>query len=202
LLSGMTDPAERALIVSAMPIGFNVQRSPDGKSGEFAWMPPCTSADQAGCLVSYVTFRADAPPPAQSRFGRATTPGMEVVCVNPAALMGHADQANAIFTTSGSSGSGKQPDWVMGKAQPTTNFVSPPGLIATQCVKQGGASYLAMTVNADPNDPRADDVAGDVMIAGQRLPDWGLHLIDMPSTMGDLVALTARQYAAWERARR
>ncbi len=201
LLSGMTDPAQRDLIVSAMPIGFNVNRSADGQSGDFAWMPVCESADQAGCLVAYVSFRSDVPPTAGTRFARASEDGMEVVCVNPAALMGHANSAQAILATGGiSNSSNPQPDWVEGEPQPTTNFVAPTGLIATRCVSEGGASYLEVTVNADPADPRADEISGDVMAMGQRLDDWGLHLVDMPVVMGDLVDLTARQYAAWEAA--
>lgn len=202
LLSDMTDPAQRDLIVSAMPIGFNVNRSADGRSGDFAWMPVCESADQAGCLVGYVTFRSDVPPPAGTRFGRTAQEGMEVVCVNPAALMGHAGNARAILATNGmSSSSNPQPDWVEGEPQPATNFVAPTGLISTRCVSEGGATYLEVTVNADPDDPRADDIAGDVVAMGRRLDDWGLHLVDMPVVMGDLVDLTARQYSAWKAAR-
>ena len=80
LLTDMTDPAERSLIVSAMPIGYNVERSADGKSGDFPWMPPCERADQAGCVVAYETFRSDFPPPANSRFGRSQKEGMSVLC--------------------------------------------------------------------------------------------------------------------------
>ena len=29
------------------------------------------------------------------------------------------------------------------------------------------------------------------------LKDWGLHLIDMPVVMGDLVELSGKQAAAW-----
>ena len=165
-------------------------------------MPLCERADQAGCLVSYVTFRSDVPPPPGTRFGRTSEAGMEVVCVKPAALMGHADSAHAILSTHGiSSSANPQPDWVEGEPQPTTNFVAPTGLISTRCVSEGGASYLEVTVNADPDDPRADEIAGDVIVMGQRLDDWGLHLVDMPVVMGDLVALTKRQYDAWAAAR-
>ncbi|MXO86654.1 DUF3089 domain-containing protein [Altererythrobacter aurantiacus] len=202
LLNEMTDPAQRDLIISAMPIGYNVERSADGTRGDYPWMPACTSADQAGCVIGYVTFREEMPPPAQTRFGRATGEGMNVLCVNPAALLGHAESANAILAANGiSSSSNPQADWVEGEPQPTTNFVSVPGLVGTRCVNENGASYLAMNVNADPADPRTDTIAGDVIVAGQRLPDWGLHLIDMPVVMGDLVALTERQYAAWAEGR-
>jgi hypothetical protein len=76
-------------IVSAMLIGTNVL-VPEGRDvgGDFRSMPLCRSASQTGCIVSYVTFRADVPPPPDSRFGRTSEPGMMVACTNPAALSG------------------------------------------------------------------------------------------------------------------
>lgn len=198
LLDRMDNPAERALVISAMLIGTNVERSPDGSEGNFPWMPVCTSADQAGCLVSYVTFRDTVPPPANTRFGRTQTPDREVVCVDPAGLMG-GDSADAIFSTAGvGSSSQVVTEWAQGEPLPTTLFTSVPGLVQTRCISEGGASYLQVSVAADPDDARVDDIPGDVLAAGNRLDDWGLHLVDMPVVMGDLVALTARQYAAWE----
>lgn len=201
LLEAMPE-GERDQVISALLIGTNVERSKDDPSaGDFAWMPPCTRSDQHGCVVSYVTFRHDAPPPANSRFGRAQSAGMEVLCVNPADLMGDADGTQAIFSTGGV-GTSSEPmtEWVVGEPLPTTNFVGAPGLIEAHCTAQGGAHYLAVTVHGDPADPRVDEITGDVVVAGSRLADWGLHLIDMPVVMGDLVALTARQHATWAQA--
>ncbi|WP_338446554.1 DUF3089 domain-containing protein [Pelagerythrobacter marensis] len=198
LLEAMPE-SERGRVISALLIGTNVERATDDPArGEIAWMPPCTRADQYGCLVSYVTFRADAPPPAGSRFGRARGAGNAVLCVDPAALMGHGESARAIFSTGGVGTSSKpMTEWVAGRPLPTTGFTAVPGLISTECVDADGAQYLAVTVNGDPADPRVDDITGDVFVGETRLDDWGLHLIDMPVAMGDLVALTARQHAAW-----
>ncbi|MGK3844998.1 DUF3089 domain-containing protein, partial [Enterococcus faecium] len=62
-------PAQK-LLISAMLMGTNVA-VPAGKDvgGDFKAVPLCRKADQTGCLVSYVTFRRDAPPPETSRFG-------------------------------------------------------------------------------------------------------------------------------------
>ena len=57
----------------------------------------------------------------------------------------------------------------------------------------GGFSYLSVTVNADPNDARADEIGGDVMINEQVAMDWGLHVIDVHLVMGNLVALAKTQ---------
>ena len=199
LLKTMTIPAERAKVVSALLIGTNVERSAnDPSAGDFAWMPACTSADQHGCVVSYVTFRDTVPPPANTRFGRTQNAGMQTLCVNPVALLGKGAAADAIFSTGGVGTSSKpMAEWVSGEPLPTTNFVSAPGLIEARCVAQGGANYLAVTVKGNPADRRVDDITGDVFAGDRRLDDWGLHLIDMPVVMGDLVALTERQHASW-----
>ena len=200
LLSDMDSPGERDQIIAAHLIGTNVARSvTDSTSGDFPWMPVCTHADQAGCLVSYVTFRRDVPPPAGSRFGHTGNAGQHVVCVNPAGLLGHAESTHAIFSTEGVGTSSKpMTEWVAGQPLPTTSFTSAPGLIAAECVSHGGYDYLAIDVLGDPDDPRVDDITGDVVVGDTRLDDWGLHLIDMPVVMGDLVDLSARQYAVWQ----
>ncbi|HEX8383288.1 MAG TPA: DUF3089 domain-containing protein [Sphingomonas sp.] len=191
--------AVRRNIVSAMLIGTNVL-VPQGSDvgGDLKRMPLCRTGDQYGCVVSYVSFRADAPPPEPSRFGRSTTPGMTVACTNPAALNGGRGAADAIFPAAGL-GATSTPfaPWTGDGAATATPFVRVPGLIATECVARGGASYLAVTVNANGADPRADTIGGDVSANGRVLRDWGLHLVDMPVVMGDLVALAERQAAAW-----
>ncbi len=189
----------RRNIVSAMLIGTNVL-VPEGRDvgGDLKRMPLCRTGDQYGCVVSYVTFRADAPPPAGGRFGRAETPGMAVACTNPAALGGGRAVSDAIFSATGMGASATPfTPWTSDAAPVTTPFVRVPGLIATECVARDGAGYLAVTVNANPADPRADTIGGDVVAGGRVLPDWGLHLLDMPVVMGDLVALAERQAAAW-----
>jgi hypothetical protein len=54
-----------------------------------------------------------------------------------------------------------------------------------------------VTVNANPQDPRTDTIVGDVVVNGTVLKDWGLHLIDMPVEMGNLVTLSEYQAASW-----
>jgi hypothetical protein len=46
-------------------------------------------------------------------------------------------------------------------------------------------------VNADPADPRIDNIGGDIT------PDWGLHLVDANVAMGDLVKIARRQARAY-----
>ena len=79
----------------------------------------------------------------------------------------------------------------------STPFATVPGLLQGECVAKDGFSYLQVTVLADPDDPRTDDIAGDVVIGEQIAKDWGLHLIDMHLAMGNMVALAKQQAAAY-----
>lgn len=186
-------------IISAMLIGTNVAVPKGAKvGGDLKQMPICSSAAETGCVVSYVTFRSDAPPPANSRFGKAPSADAAIACTNPADLTGKRAVADAIFTTGGP-GDSAQPmaSWAS-NATVETPFVRTPGLISTECVSRDGFDYLAVTVNADPADPRTDTITGDVVANGTVLKDWGLHLIDMPVAMGDLLRLADSQAAAWQ----
>jgi hypothetical protein len=191
-------PVQRRLI-SAMLLGTNVA-VPAGQDvgGDFKRVPLCRKDGQYGCIVSYVSFRADSPPPANSRFGKVPTAGQVAACTNPAALAGGKAVTDAILGARGAgTGSAAMGPWTTDGAPVTTAFVKVPGLISAECVSQGGFDYLAVTVNADPADPRTDTIVGDVAIGPAILKDWGLHLIDMPVAMGDLVALADRQATEW-----
>jgi len=203
LLAAIEHDPIRDRIVSAMLLGTNFA-VPEGHAvgGDLKRMPICTRSGEFGCVVTYVTFRSETPPPANARFGRVPGEGMRAACVNPAALLGRGTASDAIFVTRGA-GLGARPmtEWVKARPLPTTPFVRVPGLISTRCVSAGDTAYLAVTTHARPADPRIDDVQGDVVVGGSVLPDWGLHLIDMPVAMGDLVALSRAQYDAWRAAR-
>jgi hypothetical protein len=191
-------PAAKRLI-SAMIPGTNVA-VPAGQmvGGDLKSTPLCQSADQTGCVVAYVTFRADAPPPANSRFGTVPQPGMVAACVNPAALSGGAAVTDPYLGARGAGlASLAMGPWTKDGAPVTTPFVKVPGLISAACSETGPFHYLAVTINADPADPRTDTIVGDVVVAGVMLKDWGLHLIDMPVEMGNLVELSDRQARAW-----
>lgn len=147
--------------------------------------------------MTYVSFRADVPPPTKTRFARSAATGMQVACTNPAALGGGSAPLDAYLPTGSLVGSAPSFEWSQGGAPVTTNFVKLPGLISGACVVKDGASYFEATVNGDPADARTDTIPGDVMVGPQRLDDWGLHLIDMNLALGDLVKLAETQYGAW-----
>jgi hypothetical protein len=182
------------LMVSAMLIGTNVPVV----DGRFGGIPLCTADSQTGCLISFVSFRDTVPPPATSRFGVVTEPDAVAACTNPAALGGGKGAlSNYLWATPrGGSDGGVARAWVPGKTLDTA-WVSAPGLLWAQCVQANGFSYLSVTVNADPADPRTDDISGDVVVMGKVDANWGLHLIDVNLAQGDLLRIAAAQAKAW-----
>lgn len=198
--------AKRALLISAFLLGANVP-VPDGKDvgGAFENVPLCRAPGQTGCVVAFSTFRATDPPPANTLFGRAPG-GMTAACVNPAALGGGAATLRAYLSNGGSilSPEVSPLPWVtpVPKKPVATPFIAVPGLLTGECVKGETGSYLAIRVNANTADPRVDDIKGDVVSAGARLANWGLHPIDMHLVMGDLLDLVAKQSKAWLSGRR
>jgi Protein of unknown function (DUF3089) len=162
----------------------------------------CLSADQTGCMVSYVTYRegdafvADG----SGRFGRPQ-PGEVPACTNPSALSGGRASLTPYFPIASAPLLG---EFIIDRAdgpfadsstapEITTPFYTMPGFLEGECTTgPSGIGYLRVSVNADPEDPRADDFNGEMI-----LQDWGLHLVDMTVAMGNLVELGAVQSATW-----
>lgn len=188
-------------ILSAMLLGTTVQ-VPDGRKvgGTFISMPVCESGDQIGCIISYASFRSDVPPPSNASFGRNGN-GTHAVCTNPAQLAKGSNELHAYLSNNQADGfSSESPaPWVDNGIAIHTPFVSVPGLLSAECVDNGRFNYLQITVNADPNDPRTDEIVGDVMNPdGTVNAGWGLHLIDVNVAMGDLQQLVHEQARTWE----
>jgi hypothetical protein len=180
------EPLLRDRLVGAYLLGTTVavlEGEVDG--GDFENVPLCEAEDQVGCVVTYASFRSTAPPPADSFFGRPRSGEGVAGCVNPASPGGGAATLHpylpgeAAFADPARNG------------EVTTPFVTFPDLIRAECVEEGGFSYLSITVDGDPADPRTDDIGGDLS------PPWGLHLIDVQVAMGDVVEMARSQIAAY-----
>jgi hypothetical protein len=188
----------QSLIISALLLGTNLP-VPKGKDvgGAFQHMPLCHAASQTGCVITYASFRATAPPPANSRFGKVAGENMVSACTNPAALQGGSGELHAYLGAHGSgivAGAEAAPGPWVKPAQPiTTPFVSVPGMLTAECVTDENNSYLAISVHSDSAGPRASDIAGDVVVNGQVFADWGLHLIDVNLAMGNLLDIVSQQ---------
>ncbi len=187
------DEQLRGRLVSALLLGATVA-VPEGEDvgGDFANIPLCREATQTGCVISYASFRDNAPPPAGSFFGRATE-GM-AACTNPASLAGGPGTLRPYFETEGGGGALSalvtvvEEPWASG-VDITTPWVTLPGFVEAECVVKEGFSYLEIRVLADPADPRIDDIGGDILA----LPSFGLHIVDVNLGMGDLVEIVGQQ---------
>jgi hypothetical protein len=191
-------PIQKQLI-SAMLLGTSlpVPRDKD-VGGAFQQLPLCRNSKQIGCVITYASFRSDAPPPANSRFGKVGGENMVAGCTNPAALKGGSGELHAYLSTGGS-GSSAAPvkPWLTNGQGINTPFVSVPGMLTAECVSNDKGSYLAVTVHSDSADPRTDDITGDVVREGKVLPEWGLHLIDVNLGIGNLVDIVRDQAKAY-----
>jgi len=187
-------------MVSAILLGATLA-VPRGKDvgGAFRQVPLCRSASQTGCVIAYASFRSTVPPPANTRFGKVGDQTMVAACTNPAALAGGSGELRAYLSTDGRTITGTTPPrpWVVPERPIDTPWVSVPGLLTAQCASNDHATYLEVTVHADPADPRTDDIIGDLGGAGQVLADWGLHLVDVNLAMGNLVDIVGQQAKAW-----
>jgi hypothetical protein len=71
-------------------------------------------------------------------------------------------------------------------------------MLTARCTSNENATYLEVTVHADPAGRRTDDIIGDISANGQVLANWGLHLVDINLALGNLVDIVGRQARAWQ----
>ena len=192
-------PVQKQL-VSAMILGATLE-TPKGKDvgGAFKSVPLCRKPGQIGCVVNFSAFRSTVTPPGNTLFGKAQDPAVNSgSCTNPATLGEGSAPLRAYLSNSGRTITGTVPlkPWAADKTVETP-WVSVPGLLTAKCASNENATYLEITVNGDPADPRVDDIIGDLGATGKPLANWGLHLIDVNLAMGNLIDLVAQQTKAY-----
>jgi hypothetical protein len=199
LLSSEIDPKPRLRrqLVSALLLGGNVTVAAGRDSGgDFQHIPACRRNDQTGCVVAYSSF--DQPPPPDSAFARvggssARTGeghGLQVLCVNPAALGGGAGTLEPYRSTIPIPG----PIGAIDGPHPSapTPWVRYPGRYTAKCESKNGATWLQITDIGEPTDQ-----PGPFQVSSVLGPTWGLHLQDMNLALGNLVDLVHSQVAAF-----
>jgi|GEM_PF-74851 len=185
------DPVDKRFLAAYLA-GTNILVPKDKVvGGTYTHVPLCEKPEQLGCIETWSSFRENSPPPDNSLFGSSSDPALVAACTNPAKADGSSAELHAYLSKSGP-GSSSTPmgEWAT-DVEVDTFFVSAPGLISGECKFGKTGEYLSIKVNADENDPRADDISGDVVSNGTPSAEWGLHLIDIPLVMGDLLKLTA-----------
>jgi hypothetical protein len=186
----------QAQLVSAVMLGFNVEVPIGAKvGGTFKRTPLCSSAEQNACVVSFVSFRAESPPPANTRFGLSRSPGMQIGCVDPAQLSGMPPQTTVPARSNLLGQPTASPEWQRIVGSVDTAFITLPDYLQDACVADGGRGYLAISSTAEPNDVRPKHIPGDLIVGGKTWDDWGLHLVDFNLGAGNLVEIVRRQAA-------
>lgn len=201
-----TQPALHDRLIAAYLMGSNVE-VPIGADvgGTFANTPACRHADQTACVIAYSSYRDKDPELSAPRYGRASTPGNRVLCVNPAALSGGEASLDMIMPyqfppifqlllKSRGTG-GPYADRATNLSMMVdTPFFAVPGQVRGECVADAaGTSYLRVRIDANRADPRADDYPAE-FYGGT---GWGTHLADLWLTQGNLLQLAQSQSAAW-----
>jgi hypothetical protein len=193
--------AVQSRMLSAILLGTTIA-VPKGKDvgGSFQHVPLCRSASQIGCVITYASFRSTVPPPANTLFGKVPDANMTAACTNPAALAGGSGELHPYLDRTGRTITSNTPakPWVTPEQPIDTPWVSVPGLLTAKCSSNDNASgFLEVTVHGDPNDPRVDDIVGDIGAPPNVLANWGLHLIDVNLSMGNLLDIVAQQTKAY-----
>jgi hypothetical protein len=192
------NPKLRRRLVSAVLLGGNVTvASGRDSGGDFQNIRACHRRDQTGCVVAYSTF--DQPPPPNSLFGRVgggssarggEGTGLEVLCVNPAALGGGSGALETYRRTTpipGPIGA------VIGQLPSApTPWVRYPRLYDAKCESANGATWLQVTNAGGPTDQR-------LRFQYPLGPTWGLHLSDVNIALGNLVDLVRKQATTYGR---
>jgi hypothetical protein len=174
-------PAERAALVRSYKRGQRI-------GGDFRHIPGCTSAREPGCVIAFSTF--DGPVPANSRFGRTTATGLQVLCTNPAALGGGAGIVDPIFPSApfapGSTIALANSLLHLTQPRPATVWSELPGAYTARCSTAGGASALEVGALHGAQVPRPSPDA-----------TWGLHLLDANVALGNLVSIVGSEASAF-----
>ena len=182
-------PVARQMALAIIP-GFNVL-VPPGKltGGTFKSTPLCTRAGERGCVVTYVSYRTNNPPPSGALFGYAPA-GMTVACTNPAALGSRGWQKLDSYwpTRTTYPVPGGPISW-SSEGAPPTPFVRTEGLASGRCVNDGQRGYLEVRTEVTPGAKWTNRIGGEVGIGGLFIPGWGMHLADVPVAQGDLLRL-------------
>jgi len=192
LISEEIDPkrSARRRLVSAILLGGNVTvKKGDDTGGDFERVRACRAPRQLGCVVAFSGFNET--PPANAIFGRTTTPGLEVLCTNPAALGGGSAKLTSVYPTKPFADSviGAAANLaVSGLPHPKTPWATFPNAYSGRCSRAGGANVLRLTPLGDTFELTPTPDAA-----------WGLHLADANIALGDLADLVRRQIAVYTR---
>ena len=187
LLGRLVDdvPALRSRLVTAIILGGNVEVRRQARGRDLYAHPGVQPAggdrvrDRLLQLPVDATRRFAVRPPGARislQSGQTARQGLQVVCVNPAALSGGSATLGPVF-----------PSLLRGVSTP---WVSYPGLYTARCEQSDGASWLNVTKATGPADHRPT-VTEDLG------PAYGYHVWDLGLAQDNLVSDVAAAEITW-----
>ncbi len=169
-------PAQK-LLVAAYLAG---NRDLSAKS--FKAIPPCSAADQTGCVIAWSSYRDGHE---GDRFFGGTNAGEPPLCVNPAALAGGRGLAKPYLSKPALAAPSDPP------------YVEPLGQISAECVTDDKGAVLR--IHVEPGGKYAGLMS--YALSQLALPGgWGLHTLDISLMQGNMVDLLGTQSDAWVKA--
>ena len=175
-------PLQKWLISAIIP-GESIE-VPAGRDvgGTFKHVRLCRTASQVSCVIAYSSYLATPPPDQSAHFGAADTPGYVDACVDPAALDGQPlldDELPPLTSVGRSFG---------------TAFIETQAQLRAACASNAGHTYLAISPGTDASSAV---LALPFQAIQARQPGWGLHILDINLTLGNLVDLVGMESKAW-----
>lgn len=184
------DPALRAQLVVALPLGWALGTDEGGLTGgSFAATKVCTSAEENGCVAGYRSWPAGR---AVSAGALPFAEGKRTVCVHPGDVAhgGPAALSRSFFPRGAA-------NLTLPDAARAAPFVLYRDFFEAECVTAGSNAVLAVRPRG-ANDRRANPIDFAGRVAQSEL---GLHVFDVQLALGDLIDLVGRKIAARRAAR-
>ena len=185
------DPALRARLLLAMPIGGDVDVTAGALTGGTTKnVPVCTRPSETGCIVAYRTYaRGETVEP--DRW--APPAGRETVCVDPAAVDRGVAQTDVLPLSRAYFA--LRPEvrrFMHGTADVKTPFVLLRDFYAARCVR-GPAAFAYLEAAPVPSGADARENPVDFRDKRFRIGKLGLHVLDLQLAQGDLIDMIARR---------
>jgi DUF3089 family protein len=176
------NPSERRKLVSAILLGGNATVAAGRDvGGDFQHIRTCHLKIQTGCLIAFSTFNR--PVTADSPFGHAPA-GQQVVCTNPARLLGGSAPLTSIIPTTPFA-----PGTTIAAATAAVGLKLP--AVSTPWVQT--VSYRGACSEADNANVLQITPLPGAQTLNPVPTSWGLHLVDANIALGDLVRTVAVQ---------
>jgi hypothetical protein len=170
--------------------------------GTFKTLPACSAPGETGCVIAYNSFAVEAPPPANSLFGKAAA-GSEVVCTPPGPLANNSGRSKMVYQPKVINTAVFIPNEPPGSMPPfDTPYAGFPDVFRGACVAKHAVGdtedapllhYMEVSLDPPAGDKRTVGPYRNTATEGL---GFGLHVVDYNLFMGDLLEAVRLQAEA------